>query len=375
MDPELKKKLSIVPDLEQEEVTIWVDGCFDVMHFGHANAIRRAKMLFKNKKVKLICGVHTDKEIERFKGPCVMKEEERYAAVRQCKWVDECIEAVPYVTSLEMIKKYNVDYVIHGDDITYDEHGNNSYQEIMDADKFLIVKRTRGVSTTDIVNRILTAVEYKKQQNGNAKDITESFHSPKQQEFSKTPALPVYESTEIGYLPTATRIRDFSIPLRKKKDGDKVVYVDGGFDMFHVGHGEFLKECRKRGDYLIVGLHTDEVLKRHHGKGFPIMTLHERCLSVLSCRYVDDVIIGAPYVVTPELLDQYEIDVVCHGSVIEHTITVDPYTLPKQRNMFQEVPSPSSLTLTQIVNRIYQNSKRYQDRNKKKELKDASSTK
>ena len=43
------------------------------------------------------------------------------------------------------------------------------------------------------------------------------------------------------------------------------------------------------------------------------MNLHERVLSVLACRYVDEVVIGAPYAVTPELMDHFKVDVVCHG--------------------------------------------------------------
>lgn len=85
-----------------------VDGCFDMMHFGHANAIRQAKKLFP--KVELFVGVHTDEDIKRHKGICnvmlllftslgppVMNEQERYEAVRSCKWVDHVIEGAPYV--------------------------------------------------------------------------------------------------------------------------------------------------------------------------------------------------------------------------------------------------------------------------------------
>jgi ethanolamine-phosphate cytidylyltransferase len=40
----------------------------------------------------------------------------------------------------------------------------------------------------------------------------------------------------------------------------------------------------------------------HRGKGHPIMHLHERSLSVLACRYVDEVIIGAPWEVTKDMV-------------------------------------------------------------------------
>lgn len=62
------------------------------------------------------------------------------------------------------------------------------------------------------------------------------------------------------------------------------VYVDGAFDLFHVGHLDFLEEARKQGDYLIVGLHTDPIVNKHKGLNYPIMNLHERVLNVLACK-------------------------------------------------------------------------------------------
>ena len=43
------------------------------------------------------------------------------------------------------------------------------------------------------------------------------------------------------------------------------------------------------------------------------MNLHERTLSVLACRHVDEVVIGAPYAVTADLMDHFRVDLVCHG--------------------------------------------------------------
>jgi len=48
---------------DKKEVRVWVDGCFDMVHFGHANALRQAKGL----GTKLIVGVHSDEEIAKHK--------------------------------------------------------------------------------------------------------------------------------------------------------------------------------------------------------------------------------------------------------------------------------------------------------------------
>jgi len=51
----------------------------------------------------------------------------RYKMVRGIKWVDEVVEAAPYVTTLETLDKYNCDFCVHGDDITMTADGVDTY--------------------------------------------------------------------------------------------------------------------------------------------------------------------------------------------------------------------------------------------------------
>ena len=62
------------------------------------------------------------------------------------------------------------------------------------------------------------------------------------------------------------------------------VYVDMVADLFHYGHANFLKQAKKHGSYLIVGIHSDKVVEGY--KRSPIMTMEERLDTVSSCRYV-----------------------------------------------------------------------------------------
>jgi hypothetical protein len=55
----------------------------------------------------------------------------------------------------------------------------------------------------------------------------------------------------------------------------------------------------------------------HRGAHHPIMHLHERSLSVLACRYVDEVIIGAPWEVTKDMITTFNISLVVHGTCAE----------------------------------------------------------
>ncbi|CAK9134189.1 unnamed protein product [Ilex paraguariensis] len=57
----------------KKRVRVYMDGCFDLMHYGHANALRQAKALGD----ELVVGVVSDEEILANKGPPVLSMEER----------------------------------------------------------------------------------------------------------------------------------------------------------------------------------------------------------------------------------------------------------------------------------------------------------
>lgn len=59
---------------KKRRVRVYMDGCFDLMHYGHANALRQAKALGD----ELVVGLVSDEEILANKGPPVLSMEERY---------------------------------------------------------------------------------------------------------------------------------------------------------------------------------------------------------------------------------------------------------------------------------------------------------
>lgn len=135
----------------QRTVRVWCDGCYDMVHYGHSNQLRQARAMGDY----LIVGVHTDEEIAKHKGPPVFTQEERYKMVQAIKWVDEVVPAAPYVTTLETLDKHNCDFCVHGNDITLTVDGRDTYEEVKQAGRYRECKRTQGVSTTDLVGRML----------------------------------------------------------------------------------------------------------------------------------------------------------------------------------------------------------------------------
>lgn len=77
----------------------------------------------------------------------------------------------------------------------------------------------------------------------------------------------------------------------------------------------FLKKAKALGDFLLVGVHNDEVVTANRGAHHPIQTLHERALSLLSCRYVDEVVMGTPYVLTKDMIVTFNISAVVAGTI------------------------------------------------------------
>ncbi|CAK4085076.1 unnamed protein product [Aphanomyces euteiches] len=138
---------------------LFADGIFDLFHFGHARALQQCKQAYPN--VYLLVGVCNDEVTHRLKGQTVMTEAERFESVRHCKWVDEVIEGSPWVLTDEFLEEHNIDYVCH-DAIPYTDTSGTAgdsddvYGHIKAIGKFHETQRTEGISTSDLIIRIIS---------------------------------------------------------------------------------------------------------------------------------------------------------------------------------------------------------------------------
>ena len=85
----------------------------------------------------------------------MLREEERYAMVRACKWVDEVIEDAPYSPTVELLNSVRCMYAAHGDDCSINCEGEDAFGMLKRIGRCKIFKRTEGVSTTNIVGKLL----------------------------------------------------------------------------------------------------------------------------------------------------------------------------------------------------------------------------
>ena len=92
----------------------------------------------------------------------------------------------------------------------------------------------------------------------------------------------------------------------------KTVFTNGCFDVLHRGHVELLKFCKRIGDHVVVGLNSDDSIRRLKGEGRPINTLKDRKMMLEELRCVDKVIVfeeDTPY----SLIQSLNPDIIVKG--------------------------------------------------------------
>jgi cytidyltransferase-like protein len=121
-------------------------------------------------------------------------------------------------------------------------------------------------------------------------------------------------------------------------------------DLFHYGHVSFLDKAKKSGDYLIVGIHSDEDVIKYKRK--PILTMLERSKVVSACKYVDEVITNAPLKVTEDFLNKYNIDIVIHGDDINEQTKQNFYEDVEKLGKLKLISYTAGISTTDILRRI-----------------------
>ena len=77
----------------------------------------------------------------------------------------------------------------------------------------------------------------------------------------------------------------------ERQNGAKIVLANGCFDLFHVGHIRYLAGAKELGDILVVGINSDQQVKKLKGEKRPFMPENERAEIVSALRFVDYVTI------------------------------------------------------------------------------------
>lgn len=130
---------------------VYVDGVFDLTHNGHFKLYKQARELGDT----LYVGVLSDNECENYKRRPILTAEERRDNILNSEYVDKVILNVPNVVTKEFIKEHSIDIVAHAHKMDDDDYYDYQYRDAKEMGIFKRLEYTEGVSTTDIIKRIL----------------------------------------------------------------------------------------------------------------------------------------------------------------------------------------------------------------------------
>ncbi|MCV3357162.1 D-glycero-beta-D-manno-heptose-7-phosphate kinase [Campylobacter sp. RKI_CA19_01122] len=135
--------------------------------------------------------------------------------------------------------------------------------------------------------------------------------------------------------------------LAKLIQNQKVVFTNGCFDIMHYGHIKYLEKAKKLGDILVVGLNSDESVKRLKGNSRPINLEFQRACMLASMYFVDYVVIfneDTPY----ELIEFLKPDVLVKGADYKGKELVGSNLVKK----VELIDFEDGFSTTNIINRI-----------------------
>lgn len=137
-------------------IRVYADGIYDLFHQGHARQLLQAKNVFPRSEVYLLVGCCNDELTHSHKGKTVMTDHERYEALRHCRYVDEVVVDAPWTLDNEFLAQHKIDFVAHDDaPYTIGSSQTDVYDFVKKQGMFVATQRTEGVSTSDIVARIV----------------------------------------------------------------------------------------------------------------------------------------------------------------------------------------------------------------------------
>jgi rfaE bifunctional protein nucleotidyltransferase chain/domain len=156
-------------------------------------------------------------------------------------------------------------------------------------------------------------------------------------------------------LPLGKRILDLPVllatlaPIRAK--GQRIAFTNGCFDLIHPGHVLYLEAARALADLLVVGLNSDESVRRLKGPSRPILRERERATVLAGLRSVDYVVVFSED--TPaRLIEELRPDVLVKGGDWPLDAIVGREAVEREGGRVLTIPLVEGQSTTEIVERI-----------------------
>ena len=134
-------------------------------------------------------------------------------------------------------------------------------------------------------------------------------------------------------------------------ENQKIAFTNGCFDILHPGHVDYLQKAKKMADLLIVGINSDESVKRLKGEDRPINKLNDRMLLLAALESVDFVISfeeDTPY----NLIKRINPDVLVKGSDYKTSEIVGADIVTDKGGAVRTIDFLESYSSTSIIEKI-----------------------
>ena len=134
---------------------IYTDGIYDLFHRGHLESFIQIKAMFPD--CHLIVGIINDADATAYKRKPIYNEDDRYCIIEHITTVDQVVRSSPLIITKEFLDEHKIDMVVHGFSNVSDSTNQDDFFKIPKMlNKFAEISYYNKISTTDIINRIIT---------------------------------------------------------------------------------------------------------------------------------------------------------------------------------------------------------------------------
>ena len=134
-------------------------------------------------------------------------------------------------------------------------------------------------------------------------------------------------------------------------EGKFVVFSNGCFDIIHPGHSDYLAKAADLADKMILGLNSDDSVRRLKGENRPVIAENDRARLLASFEFVDAVVLFDED--TPaELIDALIPDVLVKGKDYEIKDIVGADTVLKNGGRVETIELTNGFSTTELIRKI-----------------------
>lgn len=164
--------------------------------------------------------------------------------------------------------------------------------------------------------------------------------------------IKVIKNSEFGQVNAYKKLEKKELLMFRKQNANaKIVFTNGCFDILHIGHIRYLKEAAALGDMLIVGLNSDDSVRRLKGNDRPINSQEERFELLAALEYIDYIVIfdeDTPY----EIIRLCQPDILVKGGDYTEESVIGNDLVKKRGGHIKIIPYVKGKSTTNIISKI-----------------------